>query len=182
MAKVQVPAHWVGQSYLPPICARHGSPATSFRQAKFYTKAPPWTYVFILIGLLIFVIVTLAIRTTVPCRLPTCSQCSVDRRRFIAGVLSMWLATALAIGLGIQIGSDALVILGFLAIVFDLIACFTGDYFRVGGHVSQDRAWVNLKGVHDNFAAAINNAVRGTPTPAVAASASYQSTPDILPG
>ena len=187
MAKVQVPAHWVGQSYLPPICARHGGPATSFRRAKFYTRAPVWTYVLIPFGLLIFAIVTLSIRTTVPSRLPTCGQCSADRRRFIAGVISLWVATVAVIALGIQISNDALVILGFFAIVLDLIACFTGDYFRVGGFVSQDRVWVTLKGVDDSFAAAINNAVRPpapvlTTTGPPAPSMTYQGTPNILPG
>jgi hypothetical protein len=187
MAKVQVPAHWVGQNYLPPICARHGGPATSFRQAKFYTKAPLWTYVLIPLGLLVFAIVTLSIRTTVPSRLPTCGDCSADRRRFIAVVISLWVATVGVIVLGVQLSSDALVILGFFAIIFDLIACFTGDYFRVAGHVTQDRAWVNFKGVDDAFAAAINNAVRpaapvlattGSPAAAVA----YYGTQNILPG
>lgn len=187
MAKVQVPAHWVAANYLPPICARHGVPATSFSQRKFYTKAPAWTYVFILIGLLIFAIITLAIRTTVPCRLPTCGQCSVDRRRFIAGVLSIWVATIAVIVLGVQLTSDALVVLGFVATVPALIACFTGDYFRVGGHVSQDRAWVIFKGVHDTFAAAINNAVRPTapvlaPTGSPAPPTAYYGSPNILPG
>ena len=58
MAKVQVPAHWVGQNYLPAICARHGGPATSFRKANFHTKTPLWTYLLIPLGLLIFAIVT----------------------------------------------------------------------------------------------------------------------------
>ena len=187
MAKVQVPAHWVAANYLPPICARHGGPATSNQQRKFYTRAPLWTYVLIPLGLLIFAIVTVSMRTTVATRLPTCGQCSADRRRFIAGVISLWVATIGVIVLGAQIGSDALVTLGFLALVLDLIACFTGDYFRVGGHVSQDRVWVNFKGVDDAFAAAINNAVRpGAPVPATigapAAPTAYQGTPNILPG
>jgi hypothetical protein len=174
MVTVQVPAHWVGQNYLPPICARHGGPATSFQQRKFYSRAPLWSYLLLPLGLLLFAIVTLAIRTTVPSRLPTCGQCSADRRRFIAGVISLWVATVGVIVLGIVIGSDALVLLGFLAIVLDLIACFTGDYFRVGGHVSQDRAWVNLKGVDDSFAATINSAVRPVAPVAVAAAIPYQ--------
>ena len=50
--------------------------------------------------------------------------------------------------------------LGLLAVVGALVFSFVGDNFRVSGHVSADRAWVNLKGVHATFAAAINNAVR----------------------
>jgi hypothetical protein len=192
MAKVQVPAHWVGQSYLPAICARHGGPPTSFRQAKFYTRAPLWTYALIPLGLLVFAIVTLTMRTTVPSRLPACGRCSADRRRFIAGVISLWVATVAIIVLGVQLSSDALVILGFFAIIFDLIACFTGDYFRVRGHVTQDLAWVNLRGVDDAFAAAISNALRpAPPVPAPTAStpigspaptAAYYGTQNILPG
>jgi hypothetical protein len=187
MAKVQVPAHWVGQNYLPPICARHGGPATSFRKAIFHTKAPLWSYALIPLGLLIFAIVTLVIRTSVPSRLPTCGQCSVDRRRFIAGVLSLWLAAIAVIVLGVQISSGALVILGFVATFFALIASFAIDNFRAAGHVTQDRAWVNLKGVDEAFAAAITNALRPAapslvPTQASAPVVAYQGTPNILPG
>jgi hypothetical protein len=187
MAKVQVPAHWVGHSYLPSICARHGGPATGSQQRKFYTRAPAWSYVLLLTGLLPFAIVTLAIRTTVPSRVPSCGQCSADRRRFVIAVISLWVGTVAIIALGIQIGSDALVLLGFFAIVLDLIACFTGDFFRVGGHVSQDRAWVNFKGAHDSFAAAINDGLRAAapvpaPTGPPATPLAYQGTPNILPG
>ncbi len=185
MAKVQVPAHWVAASYLPPICARHGGPATAFQQRKLFSRAPAWSYLLIPLGLLIFAIVTLAIRTTVQCRLPSCSRCSADRRRFIMGVVSLWVATVGVFVLGVQLESGALVGLGFVAIVVDLIACFTGDYFRAAGHVSKDRAWVNFTRVDHAFATAVNNAVRPAApvlTPTGAPAVAYYASPNILPG
>ena len=84
MAKVQVPAHWVAANYLPPICARHGGPATRLVRRKLFTRVPAWAYLLILTGFLIFAIVVLALRTTVRIALPACAQCSRDRRQFIA--------------------------------------------------------------------------------------------------
>jgi hypothetical protein len=185
MAKVQVPAHWVAGNYLPPICARHGGSATSSQQRKFYTRAPSWSYLLIPIGLLIFAIVTLAIRTTVACRLPACGECAADRRRFVVGVIAVWAGTVGLIALGIAVASDPAVLLGFLLVVVALVACFTGDYFRASATVSQDRAWVTFKGVDDTFAAAITNALRpSAPVLATGAhpGAGYQPGQNILPG
>jgi uncharacterized membrane protein YdcZ (DUF606 family) len=197
MATIQVPATWMSQNYLPPICARHGGRATSFVPRKFYTRPPGWSYVLILVGVLIFAIVTLAIRTTVATALPACVECSRDRRRFIWLVLGGWVATTAIFVVGITFANDALIMVGFLAIVGALVFSFLGDNFRVSGHVNQDKVWVNLKRVDTTFAAAITNALRPAPhavvAPAVPYQATpyqaaprqpnpYQATPDILPG
>jgi len=187
MAKVQVPAHWVAQNYLPPICARHGGPATRLVPRKFFTRAPGWSYLLILTGLLIFAIVTLAIRKTVPTALPACAQCTRDRRQFISLAISGWVSVLAVMVVAFTLASDLLFVLGLVAILAALVFTFAGDYFRVAGTVNKDLVWVTLKGVDDTFAATINNGLRvaapvpattGSPPPAVA----YQGTPDILPG
>jgi hypothetical protein len=188
MAKVQVPAHWVAANYLPPICARHGGPSTSVVKRKFSTRPPGWSYVLILVGVLIFAIVAMALQFSVRTSLPACAECSRDRRRFIGLALSGWVAAIiLTVVASTATTSAALVVLGLLALACALVFSFVGDSFRVSGHVTADRAWVNLKGVHATFAAAINNALRpaspvlATTEPA-APVAAYQGTPNILPG
>ena len=187
MAKVQVPAHWVAQNYLPPICARHGGPATRLVPRRFFTRAPGWSYLLILTGLLIFAIVTLAIRKTVHTALPACAQCTRDRRQFIAFAISGWVAVLAIMVVAITFASNAIFVVGLVAILAALVFTFAGDYFRVAGTVNKDLVWVTLKRVDETFAATINSAVRpaapvltttGSPAPAVA----YQGTPNILPG
>ncbi len=187
MATVQVPAHWLAQNYLPPICARHGGPATSAVTRKFSTRPPGWSYVLILIGVLVFVIVVMALQYSLSTALPACAECRQDRRRFIGYALSGWVAAIALTVVSFTTTSGALIVLGLLAVVGALVFSFVGDSFRVSGHVSADRGWVNLKGVHATFAAAIDNAVRpGAPVPATlgvpAPTTAYLGTPDILPG
>ena len=187
MAKVQVPAHWVAANYLPPICARHGGPATSLVKRKFSTRPPGWSYVLILVAVVIFAIVAMAMQFSIATSLPACAECSRDRRRFIGFALSGWAAAIALTVVSFTTTSGALIVLGLLAVVCALVFSFVGDSFRVSGHVSADRGWVNLKGVHATFAAAINNAVRpGAPVPAPTGSpatpATYHGTPNILPG
>jgi len=191
MATVQVPAHWVGQNYLPPICARHGGSATTRVRRKFYTRPPGWTYVLILISVLIFAIVTLSMRKTVSTALPACGQCTHDRRQFVALAISGWVAVLAIWVVAGTFASSAIFLLGLVAILAALVFTFAGDYFRVAGTVNEDLVWVTLKRVDATFAGAINNAVR--PPPAVAAAAAtpyqasqpsqqYQPSQNILPG
>jgi hypothetical protein len=191
MASVQVPAHWVGQNYLPPICARHGGPATTRVPRKFYTRAPGWTYVLILISVLIFAIVTLSIRKTVPTALPACGQCTRDRWQFIALAISGWVAVVAIWVVAGTFASSAIFLLGLVASLAALVFTFAGDYFRVAGAVNNDLVWVTLKRVDATFAAAINNAVRPPAAVAVATATLYQASQqyqqyqpsqNILPG
>ena len=187
MAKVQVPAHWVGQNYLPPICARHGGPATRLIPRRFFTRAPGWCYVLILISLLLFAIITLSIRKVVPTALPACAQCTRDRRQFIVLSVSGWVAVLAIWIVAITFASDVLLVVGLLAILAALVFTFAGDYFRVAGNLDRDLVWVTLNRVDATFAAAISNALRpaapvlATPQPANPEVA-YYGTPNILPG
>jgi hypothetical protein len=187
MAKVQVPAHWVAANYLPPICARHGGPATRVVPRKFFTRAPGWTYLLILISLLVFAIVTLCIRKTVPTALPACAQCTRDRQQFIALAISGWAAVVAVMVVAATFASDLIFVFGLLATLAALVFTFAGDYFRVAGSLNADLFWVTLNRVDETFVAAINNGLRaafpvqattGPPAPSVA----YYGTPNILPG
>ncbi|MEP6667239.1 MAG: hypothetical protein ABJA81_12400 [Nocardioidaceae bacterium] len=194
MAEVQVPATWVAQNYFPPICARHGKPATSVKSRAFNTRTPGWCYVLILVAVLVFVIVAMSMRKTVKGQLPACADCSRDRRRFFANMVAGCVGSIALITSAVAVTSGALVIVGFVALLAALLFGFAGDYFRVAGHLSDDQVWVHLKGVDEKFANAINNALRGTPTPAAATpgpyhrplpaqpTGPYEPTPNILPG
>jgi hypothetical protein len=67
--------------------------------------------------------------------------------------------------------------LSFVALLAALLFGFSGDHFRVSGSVSQDRVWVNLKGVDEAFAAAITNALRPAPQAVAVAAVPHHATP-----
>jgi hypothetical protein len=172
---------------LPPICARHGGPATRLVPRKFFTRAPGWSYLLILISLLVFAIVTLSIRKTVPTALPACLQCTRDRQQFIALAISGWVAAFAVMVVAVTFASDLILVLGLMAFLAALVFTFAGDYFRVAGNLNADLLWVTLNRVDETFAAAINNGLRaaapvlattGPPAPSM----TYQGTPNILPG
>lgn len=165
MAQVQVPANWFAQGTLPPICARHGGSATGMTHRKLYTRTPVWVLLFIPLGLLIAAIVAIAIRSGIDGRLPSCGSCAEDRRRFVTRVWAGWGVVVLlpvsAAGLSTMgVESGFLVALLFLAIPSALIFSFSFDSFRVRGHFSKDRLWVELKGVTEEFAGTVDAARR----------------------
>jgi hypothetical protein len=196
MTRVEIPAVWVAEGHLPPTCARHGVPMTTWTSRSFYTRTPWWVFLLFVVSLLIALIVSLAIRTTVSGRLPSCSRCKTERRRFVWSALGAWVAS---LTLLFVVPSALSVPSWFLFVLFGLVLAalifsFAGDQFRVTGSVSKDRTWVELKGVSEPFAAAIRQAL-SAPAPAVeqpsttpaspaplAPSAAHGASRDILPG
>jgi len=168
---VRVPTSWMAQNYLPPVCARHGVPATTAVRRTFATAPPVWSYLLIILGVLIFLIVVLATRTKIDTALPACEQCGQDRRRFWIYVAVAGAVSGAALATGIAIASDGLSLLGFFLLLATLVLACLGDRFRVSGTVSRDRAWVNLKGISEQFAAEVNGALAAPPSSTVPSAA-----------
>jgi uncharacterized membrane protein YdcZ (DUF606 family) len=178
---VGVPTSWVAQNHLPPVCARHGVPATKAEKRTFATAPPRWSYLLIVLGVLIFLIVVLATRTKVDTNLPACEQCGKDRKRFWVYVAVAGAVSVAVFATGAAIPSDGLTLLGFFLLLATLILACLRDRFRVSGTMSRDRAWVNLKGIHEKFAAEISGAL-AAPPPSTVPSGPIQPDPAVLPG
>ncbi|MDT7571357.1 MAG: hypothetical protein QOE05_1531 [Actinomycetota bacterium] len=177
MATTRLPAPWVQRRDLPHQCARHDVPSSHWDKRDFYTRTPPWVLLTIFIGVLLFVILALALRTTVKGALPACAQCTRDRRRFLLWVGGAWSGTAVVFAAGIGMGSDVLVLLGVLGLLGAIVVSCLGDRFRVSGSVSKDKLWVELKGVGPEFARIVDEALRA-PQQAAAPAAPPQLSPD----
>jgi hypothetical protein len=59
----QLPAAWVSAGYgVPTVCARHGQPGTLRARTEFESAPAGWSYAFIPLGLLVFVLIRAATR------------------------------------------------------------------------------------------------------------------------
>jgi hypothetical protein len=163
MTTVAVPAAWIAQGTLPPCCARHGGPATHQAKRRFDTKTPSWVLLLVLVALLVAAVVALVLRKSVEGQLPGCDQCARDQRRFKLTVLGAWVADVVVLVLAVQIGPAGL-LLWLLVTLGALVWSFAGAArYRVTGNLRKDRLWVDLRGVSEEFAAAINAVVQPTP-------------------
>jgi hypothetical protein len=92
---VDIPAQLVvsGQG-MPRVCARHGEPADRHRRVLFRSKPPSWTYLLIILGVILFAIVATVLQKRVKAPAwPFCSGCAALRtRRLLVGVGLMVLA------------------------------------------------------------------------------------------
>ena len=162
MADVAIPAAWIAQGTLPPICARHGGPATRHRRRRFDTRTPTWVLALVLIALLLAAIVALALRKSVQGEIPECEQCVRDQRRFKLTVVGAWVGDVVVLLLAVNFGGAGL-ILWLLVTLAALIWSFAGGQrYRVHGTLSKDQQWVAMRGSSEEFAAAIDAVVRPT--------------------
>ncbi len=180
---VTLPAPWLAGGQLPMVCARHGGPSSHRAKRSIHTKTPSWVFLIMLCSLLIGAIVALSIRKTVKGQLSACSRCTTDRRRFRAAVVAAWVLSAVLLGVVGSSPSDFWVVLWTLFAIGALTFTFCGDLFRVRGHLRPDLVWVDLKGVHEDFARPVMEALR-PPVPAGAAPVLGASTGavNVLPG
>ena len=183
MAKVRVPVDWMARSYLPPVCTRHGDASTTVLPRKFASRPPGWTLILLVTPLLIFALVALALQKKVATRLPACNRCGKERRTFIASACGGWVLSLALVVVGAVVTSGAALALGFVLLFAAFVLSFTGDSFRVSGHISRDGVWVMLKGVDDTFAAAVDAVLYPATATPVPASTGYQpGSTNILPG
>jgi uncharacterized protein (DUF58 family) len=190
-----IPAEWYRVGWLPPVCARHGRPATRRLKRTFYSRTPAWVYLLFVFGLLIAAIVAMAIRKSAPGSLPGCDVCVAERRRFVWSSVGGWLLGLGLLVLGGMADNGPAAILGLLVLLVALVWTFCGDQVRVRGSLRKDQVWLDLKGVSAEFAAQVRAEVARTqpgggtlPSPpgAVAqpttSAVTATAAPNILPG
>src|SRR5690242_10547208 len=117
---------------MPDVCARHGEPAVERRKVSFSTRPPAWSYVLILVGVLLFLIVAFAMRKTVVVPAwPFCARCRELRsRRLKTGLGLLSAAVAALIGstvVAATVPSDdtagaTVLIVGFLLFLAGFVA------------------------------------------------------------
>jgi hypothetical protein len=87
--EIYLPAQMVTTGWgIPPVCVRHGRPATTTRRIRFASRTPWWAYLLLLVSLLIALIVMLVVqkRLTAPAW-PVCDECRRLRR---VRLTAMW--------------------------------------------------------------------------------------------
>jgi len=74
---VSIPAPLVASGQgLPSVCGRHGEPADRHRRVVFRSTPPPWTYLLILLGVVLFAIVATVLEKRVKAPAwPFCPRC-----------------------------------------------------------------------------------------------------------
>ena len=105
LMSITIPAPLIVQGqYLPTVCARHGEPADRHKRVVFRSRIPGWTYVLLLIAVIVFIIVALAVQKRVQAPAwPFCPKCASRRRR---GLLIGFVLLVLGI-VGLFLGASA---------------------------------------------------------------------------
>lgn len=141
----------------PPVCPKHGLPATETSMRKFYTRDSPWLVVLIIVSLALALIVALAIRSSVSGRVPRCEQCARARRQTVTVLALLWLvllATFLPITAS---GTTTVTAVWFVALVVVVAGSIVAPgRSSVRGWLTNDKRYVHLKDVHPNFAVAVS--------------------------
>jgi hypothetical protein len=163
-----IPATWVAAGYgIPTVCARHGAPAQPRAKVRFISRPPTWSYILIIAGAVIFLIVVLATRKTVLAPAwPFCEKCRAMRRRLAmigwsvaSGAVLLFI---LAIVVAASSSSDAaggvaalMFLLSFLAILAGAIVVGRSAWPAIaGGQVSGDGVWLQVTRPSPAFAQA----------------------------
>jgi hypothetical protein len=174
----QIPANWVAAGYgVPDVCSRHGEPALDRKRVRFISRPPQWSYVLIVFGALIFVIVAAAMRKTVWAPAwPFCARCREYRKRMagiglgIVGLSVVMFVGSIAIG-SANSDSDTAGSLAAFGVLLAIVAFIAGLAVAVraaspavaGGQVSQDGAWLLLPRAHEEFARRLQAVQSGAP-------------------
>jgi hypothetical protein len=160
----------VRTGWLPQICPRHGVPATSLRKQRFSSRTPPWVLLIFFVAPLICLIVAVCLTKTERTKMPTCPACDADFRQVrLLRVTSGLVGLALLVGAAAA-SSIALLLTGGLVLLIWLLSLSssTAALYGVTGRVVDDH-WLDVRGVHPNFVAAI----RPNPAWAFAAQPAY---------
>lgn len=149
-----------GAGHLPPVCPRHGEPATEQRSVKLISKPPSWAPILILGGGILYLIVVLIVRKTVKAPAwPWCATCTAQRKKLLAIGLPILAVGVLLIFGGIATNSDAsplIAVLGFIVLLAGVIvAARGGEVPMTGAMVSGDGRYVEIKNGSDRFLMAL---------------------------
>ena len=167
MVDLHIPTPWVMGDYLPGICSRHGAPATRKTAIAVSSRTPTWAYALIPF-LIIFLIVVMGIRTTVPAAAwPFCDECVSGRHKTIAlgsglGVLAVVLfSTSVAVGQESSLGGLYVLLLLLFAgtvVASAVVLARSGWMYVARAFVTPDRQVVTVT-AHEAFAAQMQAAL-----------------------
>jgi hypothetical protein len=152
---------------VPPVCARHGEPATQRKRVLFKSYTPRWAYLLILFGLLPFAIVAVALQKRVKAPAwPFCARCAKLRTgRLLAGIGVTVLAVLAVLVLAAVVPKDSSyggpIVLMFVVLLVVGLA-ITANAARnaiASGYVSRDGSTVQIRRPHPRFAEEVTAAL-----------------------
>jgi MFS family permease len=127
---VAIPAPLVvsGQG-LPRVCVRHGEPADRHKRVLFRSKTPGWTYLLVILGVIVFAIVAAVLQKRVKAPAwPFCPRCADLRtRRLLIGIGLVVLSVVAVVVLAGALPADSSY--GPLAVVAFVVLLFAGLIF-----------------------------------------------------
>ncbi|MEO6714210.1 MAG: hypothetical protein ABIM89_12380 [Mycobacteriales bacterium] len=155
MADIQIALYDVQTGWLPAICPKHGQRADRASERKFGTKLPSWVVVFILLGILPFLIACAVMQKAQTFRFPSCADCQSGRQaarviRWVVGLGSLG-----ALGAGVGTASAGLVVLGSVLVLGWLFAMSTVLDVMSGPTGTLFENSIQVKKVHPAFIAAM---------------------------
>ncbi|MFF5231550.1 hypothetical protein [Dactylosporangium sp. NPDC000521] len=158
MPLVRIPAG----AFVPPICPRHGRPATSMRQMVFLSPLPLWAWpLAVLAGRLLYRALLRPLRKeALAPAWPWCRRCGLRRAARIAlGVAAIAAGLVAALNLSEKVhGTAALATLaGTLACMgAGLAVVASSNHAAMAGvRVSHDGLWLQPRRAHPAFVAAL---------------------------
>jgi hypothetical protein len=174
VTKVRVPNYTFTHDGLIELgmCPRHALPATKNRKRTYYTATPAWVLLLVLVSLLIAVIVLVVTRKRTNGMVPECARCGKVRTRFRLTLVAGWVTAAVLLPIAASSSSSLLIGVWFAVLVAALLGSFCGGNFRIGGVLSTDQVWLDLRRVHPAFVQAVaarmqpavSNVAYGPPT------------------
>jgi len=166
---VQLPVSWVDSGYgIPSCCVLHGNPAATTKKVQFISRPPAWSYLLIVAGVLLFVIVAIVLRKSATSQAwPFCAECQQHRTKRLAigwGLMLVGLllfVAAAVVASNAEVGAvvaSGLLLAPVVAIVGLSLVARSGWFATAGGIVSGDGAWLQFAKAHPNFAGQANAA------------------------
>jgi hypothetical protein len=163
---IQLPAAWVSAGHgVPTVCVRHGQPGTLRARTEFESAPARWSYAFIPLGLLIFVLIRAATRKRIDA--PAWYYC--DSCRSMRRVRRLAWAVPAALGAGLLVYSFVedpanpdpwLFIGGALGGLTGYLGLLTTTLAAIArGRVSRDGQWIVVRRPAPAFAAAAEAAL-----------------------
>jgi len=147
----------------PKICIKSGKPADGEVKFRFVT-VPPWVVLFLLGGLIAVLPVWLMTQKTAKGSLPMAAAASRRLKRARIASLALILGSFVLFFIGLggdpnSVFSQAVLWLALFSLLAGLVTRFVilprlGVRGRVGEDKASGREWVQLTGVHPQFAAA----------------------------
>ncbi|MHC4178051.1 MAG: hypothetical protein ACYSWU_11130 [Planctomycetota bacterium] len=145
---------------LPDRCVKSNEPAHGRRLLRDMFWHPPWIYLTIFIGLLVYVILVMMLRKRATIRIGLSKQWFAKRRRAILIGWGLVLSSAAMVVGGISKAGEfpyapALIPLGFVVFLVGAIYGLIAARMVAPARITDDYVWV--KGVHPDFLASLPN-------------------------